>query len=84
MIGKRNQSEPENSKISGENIMSHAKLAIVVAILTLAALPGRSYAVTNAVVGKCKAETQFTTIQAAVNAATMGSTVQVCGGLYPE
>jgi parallel beta-helix repeat protein len=64
--------------------MLHAKLAVVTAILALAALPGRSWAVTNAVVGKCKAGTQFTTIQAAVNAATAGSTVQVCPGSYPE
>lgn len=64
--------------------MSQAKFAVIVAVLALLALPGRSWAVTNAVVGKCKAGTQFNTIQAAVNATTAGSAVQVCPGIYPE
>ncbi len=64
--------------------MSRILLAAFTAVITLAVLPGRTLAVTNAVVGTCKAGTQFTTIQAAVRAATAGSTVQVCPGVYPE
>ena len=64
--------------------MSRVQLAILSAIVAMAALPSRSFAVTNAVVGTCKTGTQFTTIQAAVKAATAGSTVQVCPGVYPE
>jgi len=64
--------------------MYRARIAVIVAVVTLAVLPGRSWAVTNAVVGTCKAGTQFTTIQAAVNAATPASTVLVCPGNYPE
>jgi Periplasmic copper-binding protein (NosD) len=54
----------------------------LLAALTL--LPLASFGVTNAVVGTCYAGTQFTTIQAAVNAASAGSTVRVCPGSYPE
>jgi parallel beta-helix repeat protein len=50
--------------------------------LNLLSLTG--WAVTNAVVGSCYPGTQFTTIQAAVNAASSGSTVRVCPGNYPE
>lgn len=64
--------------------MSRVQLALFPAFIALAFVSTNSYAVTNAVVGKCKAGTQFTTIQAAVNAATAGSTVQVCPGTYPE
>jgi len=64
--------------------MSRTKLALIAALFVLAGLPARSFAVTNAVVGKCKSGTQFTTIQAAVDAASVGSVVQVCPGSYPE
>ena len=64
--------------------MYKAKIAGIVAVVALTFLPGSSWAVTNAVVGTCKAGTQFTTIQAAVNAATAGTTVSVCPGTYPE
>jgi len=64
--------------------MSRTKLVLIAALFVLAGLPARSFAVTNAVVGRCKSGTQFTTIQAAVNAASVGSVVQVCPGSYPE
>jgi parallel beta-helix repeat protein len=53
-------------------------------LAALSLLPSASWAVTNAVVGICTPGTQFSTIQAAVNAATPGSTVKVCPGRYPE
>jgi parallel beta-helix repeat protein len=49
-----------------------------------ALLPAASWGVSNAVVGTCTSGTQFATIQAAVNAASPGSTVKVCPGSYPE
>lgn len=64
--------------------MSKVHISAIAAVLAFTALPGRTWAVTNAVVGTCKAGTQFTTIQAAVNAATAGSTVSVCPGTYAE
>ena len=36
------------------------------------------------VVGTCKTGIQFATIQAAVNAAPIGATIDVCPGTYPE
>jgi parallel beta-helix repeat protein len=36
------------------------------------------------IVGTCKTGVQFATIQAAVNAAPTGSTIDVCPGTYPE
>jgi hypothetical protein len=65
------------------NIMSKLNLALAAAVLTLT-LGSRGFAVTNAVVGTCKAGTQFATVQAAVTAATAGSTIQVCPGTYAE
>jgi hypothetical protein len=63
--------------------MSKLNLALAAAALSFVlARPG--FAVTNAVVGTCKAGTQFTTIEAAVKAATSGSIVQVCPGTYAE
>ena len=64
--------------------MSKLNLALVAAVLALSLFPSRGFAVTNAVVGTCMAGTHFTTIQAAVNAATSGSTVSVCPGNYAE
>ena len=52
--------------------------------MALTLLPLASFGVTNAVVGTCYPGTQYTTIQAAVNAASPGSTVRVCPGSYPE
>jgi len=60
------------------------KFAVIAAIFTLSVFPARSYAVTNAVVGSCLSGTRYTTIQAVVNAASAGSTVQVCPGSYQE
>ena len=62
--------------------MSKLKLTLAAAVLTLVA--SRGFAVTNAVVGTCVAGTHYTTIQAAVNAATSPSTVQICPGTYQE
>ena len=62
-----------------------SKLIVRALMLAVAALaPSLSWGVTNAVVGTCNAGTQFSTIQAAVNAASAGSTVQVCPGQYAE
>jgi parallel beta-helix repeat protein len=47
-------------------------------------LPLASWGVTNTVVGGCYPGPQFTTIQAAVEAASSGGTVRVCPGTYPE
>jgi parallel beta-helix repeat protein len=51
---------------------------------TIALLPSTGWGVSNAVVGTCAAGTPFTTIQSAVNAASAGSTIKVCPGIYPE
>lgn len=64
--------------------MSRAQIAAIAAVIAFTVLPGRTWAVTNAVVGTCKAGTQFATIQAAVNAASAASIVSVCPGNYPE
>jgi parallel beta-helix repeat protein len=64
--------------------MAKLNLAIVSAVLGLVLLPAQTWAVTNAVVGTCKAGTQFTTIQSAINSATAGSKIQICPGTYPE
>ncbi len=64
--------------------MSKLNVILVTVILTVTSFAGRGLAVTNAVVGTCKAGTQFATIQSAVNAATASSTIQVCPGNYAE
>lgn len=61
-----------------------SKLNLTLALLVLSLVPNRGFAVTNAVVGTCKVGTVYTTIQAAVNAASSGSTVSVCPGTYAE
>lgn len=61
-----------------------SKLFLAISVLGLAMLPNRGFAITNAVVGTCLKGTQFTSIQAAVNNASAGSTVKVCPGTYPE
>ena len=62
--------------------MSKSTCALVF-LFVLILLP-QSWAVSNAVVGTCHAGTRYTTIQAAIDAADVGSTVQVCPGAYPE
>ena len=64
--------------------MTRRYFAMLFAVLALAIVPAQSWGVSNAVAGKCKAGSQYTTIQAAINAADAGSTVQVCPGTYPE
>jgi len=65
--------------------MKKIKYSILLAAATLVALAGQPVrAATAIVVGKCVAGTQYTTIQAAVDAAPVGGTIDVCGGAYPE
>jgi parallel beta-helix repeat protein len=49
-------------------------------LLALSARPAKA----GIVVGRCIAGTQYSTIQAAVNAAPSGSIIKVCPGGYPE
>lgn len=58
-------------------------ICAVLGLFALTLVP-HSWAVPNAVVGMCVAGTRFTTIQAAIDAADVGSTVRVCPGTYPE
>ena len=61
-----------------------SRFAIFAAAL-LVSLAGQSTLASTVVVGTCKSGlTSFATIQAAVNAAPNGSTIDVCPGTYPE
>jgi hypothetical protein len=61
-----------------------SRYAIFAAAL-LVFLLGQSTPASTVVVGTCKSGlTSFSTIQAAVNAAANGSTIDVCPGTYPE
>ena len=54
------------------------------ALIVLAAFGGQAFAA-NVAVGLCAAPgTHYTTIQAAVNAVSVGGKVEVCPGIYPE
>jgi pectin methylesterase-like acyl-CoA thioesterase len=66
-----------------EAFMAKAKILTLLAGVVLMAVSVRP-AQAGIVVGACTAGTQFSTIQAAVNAAPAGSTIQVCPGAYPE
>jgi hypothetical protein len=55
-------------------------LAAAMALVALCPRPAKA----GIVVGQCTAGTQYSTIQAAVNAAPSGATIQVCPGYYPE
>ncbi len=60
------------------------RYAIVAAGL-IVFFPGQAAPASTVVVGACKTGlTSFSTIQAAVNAAPAGSTIDVCPGTYPE
>jgi nitrous oxidase accessory protein NosD len=60
------------------------KYAILSALLS-GSFAGQAARASTVVVGGCKPSlTSFTTIQAAVNTAPAGSTVDVCPGTYPE
>ncbi len=60
------------------------RYAIVAAGL-IVFFPGQAAPASTVVVGVCKTGlTSFSTIQAAVNAAPAGSTIDVCPGTYPE
>jgi hypothetical protein len=64
-----------------EKIISLCRFAILVASICFAAQFSQAAAV---VVGTCRTGTSFATIQAAVDAAPSGSTIDVCPGTYPE
>jgi hypothetical protein len=72
-----------NFTISGEQILSKLSVVAITTVLALAVLSSRSFAVTNAVVGRARRE-PVCHDSGAVNAATAGSVVQVCPGTYPE
>jgi len=61
--------------------MKANKVLSTAALFMLIALSSRAFAVT---VGTCEPGPQYPTIQAAVTAATPGSTVNICPGTYPE
>jgi hypothetical protein len=48
-----------NFTISGEQILSKLSVVAITTVLALAVLSSRSFAVTNAVVGTCKARTSL-------------------------
>jgi pectin methylesterase-like acyl-CoA thioesterase len=61
------------------------KFAILWALLSISSFAGQAAHASTIVVGSCKSSlTSFSTIQAAVNAAPAGSTIDVCPGSYPE
>ncbi|HSY30468.1 MAG TPA: right-handed parallel beta-helix repeat-containing protein [Verrucomicrobiae bacterium] len=62
-------------------IASLCRYAILAASMCFA---GQAVQASTEVVGNCKAGESFPTIQAAVNAAPSGSTIDVCPGIYPE
>ena len=62
--------------------MARRLLLIIYGIAVVSAVSGRAGAATVAV-GSCRTPS-FSTIQAAVNAASSGSTVNICPGRYPE
>jgi len=65
--------------------MKKSLYLVLLAAIASFAIGGQSAnAATAIVVGKCLAGTQYTTIQAAVDAAPAGSTIDVCQGAYPE
>jgi len=61
-----------------------AKARISGMILVVALVSLSTSAAKAQVVGRCIAETQYSTIQAAVNAAQSGSVIKVCPGDYSE
>jgi pectin methylesterase-like acyl-CoA thioesterase len=55
------------------------------ALVVLVALSGQAFASNSVTVGLCAGPgTHYITIQAAVNAVSIGGTVKVCPGTYPE
>jgi pectin methylesterase-like acyl-CoA thioesterase len=61
------------------------KFAILWALLSISSFAGQAAHASIVVVGSCKPSLiSFSTIQAAVNAAPAGSTIDVCPGTYPE
>src|SRR5215469_8463850 len=61
-----------------------SKSSYPVLVLFVLILVPQSWSISNAVVGTCRNGTHYATIQAAIDAADAGSTVQVCPGTYPE
>src|SRR5271154_1139769 len=70
-----NASASTSRKINANRVLGTA------ALFMLIALSSRAFANT---VGTCEPGNQYPTIQAAVNAATPGSTVNICPGTYTE
>jgi hypothetical protein len=64
-----------------EKIISLCRYAILVVSMCFTAQSSQAATV---VVGTCRTGRSFTTIQAAVDAAPSGSTIDVCPGTYPE
>jgi hypothetical protein len=64
-----------------EKITSLCRYAILAVSMCFAGQAGQA---APEVVGTCKPGESFPTIQAAVNAAPSGSTIDVCPGIYPE
>jgi Periplasmic copper-binding protein (NosD) len=64
-----------------EKIISLCRYAILVTSICFAAQSSQAATV---VVGNCRTGKSFTSIQAAVDAAPSGSTIDVCPGTYPE
>jgi hypothetical protein len=60
------------------------RLSLFSAAVLLACLAVPTANASTVVVGTCKSGVQFSTIQAAVNAAPSGATVDVCPNTYPE
>jgi hypothetical protein len=63
-----------------------SKLMFVLAVMSAALSFGAAelHATTTYIVGTCKAGTQFSSIQAALDAAPSPNVVEVCPGTYPE
>jgi pectin methylesterase-like acyl-CoA thioesterase len=64
-----------------EKIISLCRYAILVASICFVA---QSSQAASMVVGNCRSGKSFTSIQAPVDAAPSGSTIDVCPGTYPE
>ena len=67
-------------------IVGHVqKIALAaVAMVILIGLGGQQLMAASEIVGSCGTGTSFATIQAAVDAAPVGSTISICPGNYPE
>ena len=60
------------------------KTLLTATLALLAGLGAQPMKAATVIVGTCEPGTQFSTIQAAVNAVNAGSVIHVCPGIYPE